>query len=117
MTIGTVFLIFRYADLLNQPLESLIRQFQDLQQAGASTIRILDLLALRSALPDTGQRDLPGGTALALHCEDIAFAYSDGDAGEAEHVLSGINFHLPPGALNIVSKAAFDQSAHNKGLE
>ena len=112
-SIGTVFLIFRYADLLNQPLESLTRQFQDLQQAGASAIRVLDLLALRSALPDTGQGDLPAGTALAVHCEDMAFAYSDppvgsnptpddknnGNSGETEQVLSGINFHLPPGTI------------------
>lgn len=109
-SIGTVFLIFRYADLLNQPLESLTRQFQDLQQAGASAIRVLDLLALRSALPDAarGQADLPAaGAPLAVHCEDVAFAYSDStpggshpaDIGEAEHVLSGINFHLPPGTI------------------
>ena len=108
-SIGTVFLIFRYADLLNQPLESLPRQFQDLQQAGASAIRVLDLLALRSALPDAarGQADLPPGAPLAVHCEDVAFAYSDStpggshpaDIGEAEHVLSGINFHLPPGTI------------------
>jgi ATP-binding cassette subfamily B protein len=112
-SIGTVFLIFRYADLLTQPLESLTRQFQDLQQAGASAIRVLDLLALRSALPDTGQGDLPPGAALAVHCEDVAFAYSDsvsgvtapprddknGSTSEAEHVLSGINFHLPPGTI------------------
>ena len=68
VTIGTVFLIYRYADLLNQPLDSMIRQFQDLQQAGASAIRVLDLLALRSALADTGQQDLPAATALAVHC-------------------------------------------------
>jgi ABC-type multidrug transport system fused ATPase/permease subunit len=116
-SIGTVFLIFRYADLLNQPLESLTRQFQDLQQAGASAIRVLDLLALRSALPDAsrvqGQGNLPPGTALAVHCENVAFAYSDSlsgvtpparddkndSAGEPEHVLSGINFHLPPGTI------------------
>ena len=126
VSIGTVFLIFRYADLLTQPLDSLTRQFQDLQQAGASAIRVLDLLALRSALPDTGQGALPVGTALAVHCEDVAFAYSDslsgvtppvgvtppagvnnplvrddksGSSGESEHVLSGINFHLPPGTI------------------
>jgi ATP-binding cassette subfamily B protein len=99
-TIGTVFLIFRYADLLNQPLESLTRQFQDLQQAGASAIRVLDLLALRSALPDAarGQGNLPAGTALAVHCEDVAFAYEE-NGSEADHVLSGINFHLPPGTI------------------
>jgi len=98
VTIGTVFLIFRYADLLNQPLDSLIRQFQDLQQAGASTIRVLDLLALRSALPDTGQRELPAGAALAVHCEEVSFAYEE-KVSEADHVLSGINFHLPPGTI------------------
>ncbi len=99
-TIGTVFLIFRYADLLNQPLESLTRQFQDLQQAGASPIRVPDWRALRCAVPDAarGQGNLPAGTALAVSCEDVAFAYEE-NGSEGDHVLSGINFHLPPGTI------------------
>ena len=98
VSIGTVFLIFRYADLLTQPLDSLTRQFQDLQQAGASAIRVLDLLALRSALPDEGQRDLPCGTPLTVECEKVSFTYEE-NGSEADHVLSGINFHLPPGTI------------------
>ena len=98
VSIGTVFLIFRYADLLTQPLDSLTRQFQDLQQAGASAIRVLDLLALRSALPDEGQRDLPCGTPLAVQCEKVSFTYEE-NGSEADHVLSGINFNLPPGTI------------------
>ena len=103
VSIGTVFLIFRYADLLTQPLDALTRQFKDLQQAGASSIRVLDLLALHSALPDTGQRDLPAGAALAVQCEEVSFAYpvtgGEENSTELDHVLSGINFHLPPGTI------------------
>jgi ATP-binding cassette, subfamily B, bacterial len=101
VTIGTVFLIFRYADLLNRPLESLVRQFEDLQQAGASAIRVLDLLALHSAIADTGKRALPGNENLALELENVSFAYQDGNPGEAaaENVLNQINFHLPPGTI------------------
>jgi ATP-binding cassette subfamily B protein len=98
VSIGTVFLIFRYADLLTQPLDSLTRQFQDLQQAGASAIRVLDLLALRSALPDEGRRELPSGAPLAVHFDKVSFTYEE-NGSEADHVLSGINFHLPPGTI------------------
>ena len=116
ITIGTVYLIFRYAELLQQPLQNIIRQFADLQQAGASAIRILDLLDLHSAISDIGQATLEPGTALSVKFDRVNFAYqdapsisplppgetqtADSDPPEAsENVLCDINFELPSGII------------------
>lgn len=93
ITIGTVYLIFRYAELLTQPIESLNRQIQDLQQAGAAMIRIQDLLTTESRLRDTGEKTLPSG-ALSVSFERVTFRY-----GEGESVLKDISLSLAPGAV------------------
>ena len=127
ITIGVVYLIFRYAELLNQPLESINRQFQDLQQAGASTIRILDLMSLTSAIQDNGQILIPGSQALAVQFEGVSFAYEpsvdklnptdiskpvetpspadnlnlpdEKKVALSDKVLENITFNLPPGVI------------------
>jgi ATP-binding cassette subfamily B protein len=107
ITLGTVYLIFRYAELLYQPLENLIRQFSDLQKAGASAIRILDLLHLQSNLPDTGTQEIPVNQSLALTFDHVSFAYQDQakpgtvDTTEnsSDNVLADLNFDLPPGKI------------------
>jgi ATP-binding cassette subfamily B protein len=116
ITIGTVYLIFRYAELLQQPLQNLVRQFTDLQQAGASAIRILDLLELHTTISDAGQATLPSGTALSVLFDQVSFAYQDLPASSSspldetripdsdptatiDNVLNSIDFELPPGII------------------
>jgi len=107
ITLGTVYLIFRYAELLYQPLENLIRQFSDLQQAGASAIRILDLLNLQSILSDSGTQDIPTNQALTLTVDHISFAYQDQATPDvtnspgkfSENVLAEVDFDLPPAKI------------------
>lgn len=103
ITIGTVYLIFRYTELLTQPIEQFGRQLQDLQQAGAAIIRIQQILSTASRMQETGQRDLPA-TALAVAFEQVGFRYARVDDkldGEADNdlVLRGISFGLPPGTI------------------
>jgi len=102
ITIGTVYLIFRYTELLNVPIEQINRQFQDLQQAGASIIRIQDLLSLKSAIRDDGRASLPVSEALALQCENVVFSYAPSEEQAEtppEAVLHDICFDLPPGTV------------------
>ncbi len=102
ITIGTVYLIFRYTELLTQPIEQFGRQLQDLQQAGASLIRIQQLLSTQSQIQATGQAPLPA-TALPVTFEQVSFRYAPTDDGamkaENELVLSDISFALPAGAI------------------
>lgn len=52
MTIGSVYLIFYYIDLIKDPLWRINRQVEDLQRAGASVNRIVELWAQQPTLTD-----------------------------------------------------------------
>lgn len=90
LTIGAVFLVFRYAEMLREPTEQIRNEVQDLQQAGASLGRIEDLLDRRSRLVDGAGNRLPPGP-LAVDLDRVWFGYEPGAP-----VLCGITLHLPP---------------------
>jgi ATP-binding cassette, subfamily B, bacterial len=105
VTIGTVYLIFRYTELMFLPIESLNRQFQELQAVGASAVRIIDLFAEKSAIRDDGKTQLPTGKALSVSLEGVSFSYPD-DTGAADkqadestpdRALHQLTFELPSG--------------------
>ena len=74
LTIGAVFLVFRYTEMLRQPTEQIRNEVQDLQQAGASLGRIESLLAERSRLGDGQGTRLPPGP-LSVELEEVWFGY------------------------------------------
>jgi ATP-binding cassette subfamily B protein len=78
ITIGTVYLIFYYTNLLEAPLMDLRRQLEDLQKAGASIARIEELFATPSRLDDGTGATLPPGP-LAVEVEGVWFGYADAD--------------------------------------
>ena len=97
ITIGTVFLIFRYTQLLTGPIEVVGRQVQDLQQAGASILRISDLLGTRARLEDAGTLGLPEG-APAVSFRNVSFRYpAVEDQEQPEWVLRDVSLTLQPG--------------------
>jgi ATP-binding cassette subfamily B protein len=92
LSLGAVYLIFAYSQLLSRPIEQLSRQFQDLQQAGAGLARIRELLGERSLI-EPGTRTLPSGP-LAVEFEGVSFAY-----GADVPTVSDITFRLAPGEV------------------
>lgn len=97
VTIGTVFLIFRYTQLLTGPIEVIGRQVQDLQQAGASILRISDLLNTKTRLEDAGMLELPEG-APAVSFRNVSFHYPVvEDREQPDWVLRDVSFTLEPG--------------------
>ena len=93
ITIGTVYLIFHYTELLRRPIEQLRTQMQDLQKASASIGRIEALFAIRSKLVDGPGRPLPSGP-LSVEFKDVSFGYD-----EDEKVLADLVFDLRPGTV------------------
>ncbi|MFC4454673.1 ABC transporter ATP-binding protein [Deinococcus sonorensis] len=91
ITVGTAFLFYQYMSLVEEPIDQLTQQLQDLQKAGASLIRVGELLQLRSALPE-GQATLPEGPA-ALTFDHVSFSYQD----DGTQVLQDLNFTIPAG--------------------
>ncbi len=99
LTIGAVFLIFRYTEMLRRPTEQIRNEVQDLQQAGASLGRIESLLDQRSRLVDGPGDGLPPG-ALALDLDRVWFAYEPGVP-----ILRGVTLHqAPQRVLGIVGR-------------
>ncbi|MBN1583940.1 MAG: ABC transporter ATP-binding protein [Anaerolineae bacterium] len=121
ITVGTVYLIFNYGNLLAMPIEIIARQMQDLQRAGAGVSRVRELLSVKPSITSTfSELTLPEG-ALAVAFRSVTFGYapetrqidlSDGDTDtpgdeslatdvvlEKEMVLQDVTFCLAPGKV------------------
>lgn len=121
MTIGTVYLLFSYLNLMFWPFEDLAHQMQELQKAGGNLVRIQRLFAQRGSLRD-GTRGLPPGP-VGVAFEAVSFRYpaaaggrgtaaaEDGAAAsaeateETEEVLRELSFRVHAGrALGILGR-------------
>lgn len=90
LTIGAIFLIFRYTEMLRHPTEQIRNEIQDLQQAGASLGRIEDLLGQRSRIVDGPVSSLPPGP-LPVELDRVRFGYEPGAP-----VLHDVSLRLEP---------------------
>ena len=99
LTIGAVYLIFQYTEMLRQPIEQIRNEVQDLQQADASIGRIEALLATAPRLLDGPGDALPEGP-LAVELADVSFGYAAGAP-----VLRDVSLRLAPGrVLGVVGR-------------
>ena len=123
ITLGTVFMVVYYTNMINWPLERITQQFQDLQRAGASLVRILDIQRIQGKIPGEGDFNLPAQPKftqgpLAVVFDGVTFGYSDSvasssakpgsqaadptpeeDPADKEMVLCDISFRLEPGKV------------------
>lgn len=77
ITLGTVVALFQYSQLVQRPVEQIVGEARQLQQAAASTGRVAQLLGERSSIVDAGNpTPLPKGP-LGLRLRHITFAYGD----------------------------------------
>ncbi|MEW9697599.1 ABC transporter ATP-binding protein [Paenibacillus sp. SI8] len=93
ISLGTVYLIFFYTELLAKPIEKIRTQMEDLQKADASILRIRELFAIRSTIVDGKGGSLPAGP-LSVQFSDVSFSY-DGD----QPTLENLNLDLKPGEV------------------
>ena len=96
LSLGAVYLIFAYTDMLTHPVEQLMRQLDDLQQATASIARVQELLNTPSAMAEDGQLHLPNG-ALSVGLHEVSFGYADGAPGDAHYTLRDVSMCVPAG--------------------
>lgn len=80
LTVGQVYLIFAYTDMLSHPVEQLMRQLDDLQQATASIGRVQELFDTKPAITHIvdGSKPLPAG-ALSVEMNGVSFNYPGDD--------------------------------------
>lgn len=94
LTLGQVYLIFAYTNMVSDPVEVLMRQMDDLQQATASIARVQQLFDIQPRVVDAEQPDeFPNGP-LAVELDNVSFAYPDD-----ELVLRDISALVPAGAV------------------
>lgn len=99
LTLGAIYLIFRYTDMLRRPTEQIRNEVQDFQQADASIGRVEALLAERPRLVDGPGEALPPGP-LAVELDDVTFGY----AADVP-VLHDISLRIAPGrVLGVVGR-------------
>jgi ATP-binding cassette subfamily B protein len=92
VTLGAVYVVFRYTGMLRQPLQRLTRQMNNLQQAAGAIGRVRELLDAQGAITDRGGAILPPGP-LSVELDDVSFAYA------AEPVLRGVSCRIDSGEV------------------
>jgi len=101
LTVGGVYLLVNYMNLLNRPLTDLSQQIERLQNISASLERVEALMGTPPGLAEahpTESLAIPAG-ALAVTFESVGFAYPNGATEEPASVLSGVSFTLAAGEL------------------
>lgn len=92
LTIGTVYMILQYVQLVRTPIEQVAQEMQELQKAAGGIVRIDRVRSLTSALDESGTSTLPEGR-LGVAFEDVGFRYED------RPTLEEVSFHLAPGTV------------------
>ena len=106
ISIGTVYLLFSYTEMLRRPIEQITRQLADLQQAAAGIARVRALLAERSAIVDGPALPQAATGALAVEFDRVTFTYPadpdeawrEGEGREDGPALDELSFNVPAGA-------------------
>lgn len=97
LTIGAVYLIFHYTEMLRHPIEQIRTQMEDLQRAGAGISRVEDLFARKPVLDTSGTEVLPPGP-LEVELDHVGFAYAD-EESNGDPVLRDVRLTVPPGRV------------------
>lgn len=99
VTIGSVYLIIHYTDMILNPLDQITNQVQTFQKAAAGMERVFELKRQQSTI---GLADANGalldedadGAAPAVRFDDVTFGYA-----ADEPILSGVSFELVAGEV------------------
>lgn len=99
LSVGSVLALFRFSQLIGQPLWQVSEQLSELQKAVAGTRRAARLIGTEPTLVDGAGPGLSGGP-LAVEVDGVTFGY-----GTGYPVLEGIDLHVPAGAsLGVVGR-------------
>ena len=113
LSIGGIYLIFYYIDVIKEPLWSINRQIEDLQKAAASIRRIMALQAEQPTMLDGPGVDVPEG-ATAVTFDHVSFFYAD---DPDTMILQDLDFQLEPGTvLGLLGRTGSGKSTLTKLL-
>jgi ABC-type multidrug transport system fused ATPase/permease subunit len=105
LTLGALLTVFRFSQMVRQPIERIAEQMRELQKAAAGARRAGRLLATVPSVPEGRGDPLPDGP-LEVELADVTFAY----AGDSE-VLDNLDLRLAPGTrLGVVGRTGSGKS-------
>jgi ATP-binding cassette subfamily B protein len=108
ITLGTLLVVFQYAQLIRRPLERIIDQLQQLQAAQAGVARAEELFGEQPTLvwPDADHaRPLPPRGAISVELRRVTFSYGE------EPVLDDVDLLVPAGtSLGLVGRTGSGKS-------
>lgn len=111
ISLGMLYLIYQYTQMLNDPIERLGDQVQEFQKAKSGMLRSRELLSLRTEIMDGEDERLPEG-ALSLEFDQVYFSYN-----KDKPVLQNISFTLKPGErLGIIGRTGSGKSSLSRAL-
>lgn len=111
ISIGTLFLIYQYTQMLNDPIEMLGDQVQEFQKAKSGMLRSRELLSMQSVIEEGTEEQLPEGP-LGLEFSQVHFSYN-----QDKPVLQDINFAIKPGErLGIIGRTGSGKSSLSRVL-
>nr|WP_211175546.1 ABC transporter ATP-binding protein [Paenibacillus sp. SZ31] len=111
ISIGTLFLIYQYTQMLNDPIEMLGDQVQEFQKAKSGMLRSRELLSMQSEIEEGAEEQLPEGP-LGLEFSQVHFSYN-----QDKPVLQDINFAIKPGErLGIIGRTGSGKSSLSRVL-
>ena len=96
LTIGGVYIVLQYIQMVHTPIEQIREELIDLQKAGASIERVQELFDREPQLTRRDTRTLPDGP-LGVAFETVTFSYNDD--GGSEMVLDDVSFSVAPGRV------------------
>ena len=91
ISLGTAFLLFQYALLIDQPLEDLVHELETVQKANGAMIRVIDLIGIEPKIVDEGTV-LPPRGPLSIEFDRVEFDY-----GDERSVLHDVRLQIEPG--------------------
>jgi ABC-type multidrug transport system fused ATPase/permease subunit len=92
ISLGSVYVVFRYTTMLRLPLDRLSRQMNSFQQATGGIVRVRELFTTTTRIVDGKGVTFPDGAPL-VELDGVSFAYAD------EPVLRDVSFRLEPGEV------------------
>ena len=99
VTLGTVFMIIQYINVLQGPLMSITKQVESLQRFRAAVQRVEELFESKSTIVDGSGTDLPDGP-FSVSFDNVSFSY-DSD----KPILENVTFTVGLGeVLGVVGK-------------
>lgn len=103
VTIGMVYLIYTYSDMIVEPLQDFRNHMGDMQGAKAGILRTEELMNME-VTADGGETELPKGP-LALNVRNISFSYGN------KKVLDAMNLNVAAGGrLGIMGETGCGKS-------